>query len=905
METNGNGEHAILNRLSDVSNDGPLDEKEMSLLTDLAVNVVTSRQQFIERYLDKRKDIDQEVGNKASTDLTPKIYRDLYERESIATRAIEILPKECWKVEPEVYEDEDEDVETPFEKAWKELARELRGGSLFEGNDGNPIWETLSRADMLSGIGHYGVILLGFNDGKPLNTPLPQVTSDTPPRGTDAQYFEPKIWDQQSVKPKSKPRSGLKLLYTRVFDESLAMVTQWETDIRSPRYCQPVMYQITLHDPENPLTGVGAPVSTLDVHWSRIIHVADNLNSSEVIGTPRLKAIYNRIWGLKKILDGDPEGFWRGMIMALSFETHPQLAADGVKINYTRLRSAVERFANTLQRYIATEGMTVKPIVPSVVDPTAHVDKQIEGICIALACPVRIFKGSERGELASSQDEVAWNERLQERRVRYITPRLIIPLVDRLIQVGVLPEPKQYFAVWPELDYLRPLEKVDRAVKMTEAMTKYMASGVDLLITPLDFLTRILGFDKEEAQQMLDSAKKEMEQIEPDIEGLIPGHPIQKDEPAAPVKIKGGEKLVKGDTGDEIADGGPLPKKPVANRRKKSRKLPDHSKNNPLGNARMKRAKRAGGCGANAPGGGGFQKGNTCATGGGAPTAREAAGVTGRLKADATSLALDAHGKYVQIKSGAKATGEGLVDKIQKKLGVGEKEARLQESTFYKRYPHLKKAAEEKRAAAFRKAARDEFPAKAEGVVRQSVGQSLRETAMPGRSKKLARIITDDIIFGKVKREKISKRVEAWGTQGSHNKPFRLSFKTEDSLRRWASNNKAKIHGVSKAKPPSFGKRFKQSMGVRVRGIGRLGETVLSDYTTATVAAIIGIAALRTAERVTGVSTQNKKVKSMDKAVAYFATFFQEELDKGAIKVEHLEYIVQAIEDELGVAELT
>jgi len=98
-------------------------------------------------------------------------------------------------------------------------------------------------------------------------------------------------------------------------------------------------------------------------------------------------------------------------------------------------------------------------MAPTVVDPTAQIAVQIEAICIKLGIPIRIFKGSERGELASSQDDAAWNDRLRLRQMYYITPRIVIPFIDRLIMLGVLSEPVGYSVTWDDLESTTKADK--------------------------------------------------------------------------------------------------------------------------------------------------------------------------------------------------------------------------------------------------------------------------------------------------------------------------------------------------------------------------------------------------------------------------------------------------------------
>src|SRR3990167_4660420 len=132
--------------------------------------------------------------------------------------------------------------------------------------------------------------------------------------------------------------------------------------------------------------------------------------------------------------------YWRGALNGLSFETHPQLGGD-VDTDDDAFKDMIENYRSGLQRDIKTVGYTVKSLAPTVSDPTPFIDGQITAICIKLGMPQRIFMGSERGELASTQDDSSWNDRLKHRQEMYVTPCIIIPFIDRMIATGVLPKP--------------------------------------------------------------------------------------------------------------------------------------------------------------------------------------------------------------------------------------------------------------------------------------------------------------------------------------------------------------------------------------------------------------------------------------------------------------------------------
>lgn len=443
------------------------------------------RAQGFASLLDTRRDYDLECGYKKTAEITISDYMNLYMRNPVAARVVELFPLESWQVSPEVYEDENPDELTEFEDAWLRLSESIYGESWFNSIDVNhPIWEILLRADIQSGIGSFGLVVIGIDDGLSLEVP---------------------------AKPSDKPR---KLLYLSVYNESHVQNITFETNPSNPRFNKPLVYEI------NPAGYNGySRYSTFKVHYTRVIHIAEFVESNDVLGVPRMRPVYDRLIDLTKLYGASAEGYWRGAFPGLALETHPSLGSD-VSIDYNKLKREIWDYFNGLQRSLALIGMSAKSLSPQVVDPSSQIDKQIEAICIKLGVPKRIFIGSERGELASSQDETAWKDRLRDRRLKYITPKIIVPLIDRLIWLGALPKPTKYRVEWPDPDVLRPSDKAELALKTTEILAKYISGKVDSLILPLDFLTKVLEFDEDEAKGILERAQ---EQLIEEQESLMQG----------------------------------------------------------------------------------------------------------------------------------------------------------------------------------------------------------------------------------------------------------------------------------------------------------------------------------------------------------------------------------------------
>lgn len=475
-------------------------------------NASLLRSELIQTLLDPRRDIDTECGY--PTLITMDFYNKLYSREGVAKRVVRCLPEESWSLQPEIYETED-DEETEFEKAFNLL------------KDKKSIFQMLQRVDELSGIGRFGILLLGLDDGLELSEPV--------------------------------VKKDCKLIFLRAFDESVVSVTTLESDPSNPRFGMPTKYQVSFEDQTggNQMLGTtvvpsGQSISK-EVHWSRVIHIADNRRMSEIFGSPRMEPVYNRLLDIRKILSGSGEMFWRGAFPGYSFEVNPD--QKDVTLDATAMREEFNNYSQGLQRYLALEGVTAKSLAPQVADPKGHLEAQLDYIAITLGIPKRVLFGSEQAQLASSQDSDTWSRRLGRRQNDYLTSLVIRPFIDRLVEYGVLPTTKEtdedgapvYTVEWPNLFNLSEEEQARIADSQTKALATYVSGNVETLIPPMQFLTLIMHMTDKEAEAIIKEAEahevemqadEEAHQEELDAEiqkqGLVPAVPPPGTPPGTP-----------------------------------------------------------------------------------------------------------------------------------------------------------------------------------------------------------------------------------------------------------------------------------------------------------------------------------------------------------------------------------
>lgn len=548
-------------------------------LREMVGNVHSMRQELFRKFMDPRRNYEHECGWPDTGKLSARYYQDLFDRSAIANRIVKVMPRETWQTTPYIWESEDQDTKTGFESSFDMLSRCLMGRkSFYRKQKGNPIWSYLRRADEQARIGTFSIVLYGFDDvgrrdpvtGQTIEFHHPvqsvlnahkqydpwmdheinpgdalaveKTNSDTYDRQDflptdDGDMFseyaggtppdEDSFTDDATERPSQAPADGelptssspqkpkRRLLYLRVFPESLVTVTQYDTDKKSPRYCQPIMYQVTFNDPTLHHTGAGLTTGTHNVHWTRVLHVpGDNLDVSEWFATPALQPVLNNTLDLKKLYGGSAEMYWRGAFPGLALETHPQLGGD-VIVDKRKLQDMIENVYQGLERAFILMGMSAKTLAPTVVDPMNQIRVQIEAICINLGIPIRVFMGSERGELASSQDDAAWNDRLKFRQDTYVTPFIIVPFIDRLIHAECVLPPTLvdefgnlvgYEVEWPDLTSTSEEDRARVALLKTQALGIYVNQNVESLLPPMEYYTRILKETPDAAEAMIQAA---------------------------------------------------------------------------------------------------------------------------------------------------------------------------------------------------------------------------------------------------------------------------------------------------------------------------------------------------------------------------------------------------------------
>jgi hypothetical protein len=366
-----------------------------------------------------RRDMYKALGRKRV--LLPIDYRSRFKRNAVANRVVKALPKATWRGGAELVEDQDVQTDTVFEQAFKELDQRLK------------VWSVFQRADVLAGIGRYAIILIGAPGV--LESPLDHVAGPD-----DIKYLMP-------------------------FAEEDATISRYETNQEDPRFGLPLFYTLKRQTVANGNATNSAAFSA-NVHFSRVVHIADGLLDDNIFGEPRLECIWNLLDDLDKVTGGGAEAFWRRADQGIQFDLKPDM---NIKDDQKKqLRQQIHEYEHDYRRFLLTRGVEVNTLGSDVADFSKPVDSIISQISTGTGIPQRILMGSEQAKLAGKSDRSNWDERVSDRRVDYAGPWVVRPFVDRLIALGALPEPDQYDVSWPQLKVMDDVERAEVALKWAQ-----------------------------------------------------------------------------------------------------------------------------------------------------------------------------------------------------------------------------------------------------------------------------------------------------------------------------------------------------------------------------------------------------------------------------------------------------
>lgn len=349
--------------------------------------------------------------------ITNQMYRWRFDRGGMAGRIVEAMPEDTWRGGFEIIERDDAEKLTTFEQAASDFIQRFNLGEL------------LQNTDTLAGVAHYSVLVLGA-PGE-LNTPLESCSPEL-------LHFLTPYWENDCA------------------------VYEFDVDTQSERFGLPLYYTLKRTAATNK---TNTPNQTLGkkVHWSRVIHVADDLLDDRVYARPRLERVWNLLDDLDKVTGGGAEAFWKRAHQGVHFDIDPEMKVNDDDV--TALKEKIEQYKHGMDRYPITRGVTMTPLGSDVANLTPSAEGILQQISGTIGIPTRVLLGSEQGKLAADQDSVKYYRRVEARRAGFAA-NLVRMVFNRMIELGVLPEPQADYEIrWSQIRTLDDDERLTLAMK--------------------------------------------------------------------------------------------------------------------------------------------------------------------------------------------------------------------------------------------------------------------------------------------------------------------------------------------------------------------------------------------------------------------------------------------------------
>lgn len=397
-------------------------------------------------------------------DLTFQQYYNMYSRNNVAARVIETFPNYTWRVNPKVKDAGGTD--SRFSKAAKKLLDKQ-----IPWADGlkQDLKTTLKQLDVLGGIGGEALLVFGFADGLTLDKPV-------------------------------KYKKNTEIAYVKVLHNGQFEIKDRDEKDGSSTYGDVVHYITKEFRTSREINFVNNIQPNVIIHSSRCVHFKES--SGLNYGISRIQKCYNQLLDISKVSGASAEVYWLGAFSGLSVETDPK--ARLTDESRERMTEQVAKYFSGLARSLLFEGTKAKLLYPAIVSPEAHFDLQITQVSIATEIPRRFLTGAEAAKLASQQDSLNWNERVNNRRETFIGPKVVSTAIQRCVDAGVLPPPRgdEIIVVWPQTQSIGLPDRSIAARDMTEAIGNYLSSGLYQIMSLEKYLFGVCGYDELEAIEL-------------------------------------------------------------------------------------------------------------------------------------------------------------------------------------------------------------------------------------------------------------------------------------------------------------------------------------------------------------------------------------------------------------------
>lgn len=463
-----------------------------------------------------------------------------YVRQPEARAVINKPVNDTWKDTPNIHDAKYADSGDPQSDFEKEVKKLMSG----EYTRRKPM-HRLRVLDKLARLGHYAVLVFGFTDGRDMVTPVGGVSADATmdPEGL-AQYQQRADANVPPDLGESEFDGADNLMYLAVFGEDRITDIETVSDMSSPRFRLPEQFDIVTEEVEP--GDENSRYQSQIVHYTRALHVPEGTLEDDLAGIPALKPIFHELLNIDKIRAASGEGYWRAGYQGLHIR--PPQTSQGKFMDFDDaddVEREIEEFLQNFDRTLATPAQ-IDSIDSTISSPVPHLDANYEAISAATDIPKSILTGQDRADTADATDLTKYERKIASRRNNYANAVIIEPFIQRLIDVGVLPEPEGdgFVIKWPSLEELTEIQEWELKLQIAQAVKTIAPGGDTSLLATVPELRQALGWNPNRGGN-IDPEKLDRPQAEQD--------PSREPLGQGGAGEQGGDSVTSGGSGSETA----------------------------------------------------------------------------------------------------------------------------------------------------------------------------------------------------------------------------------------------------------------------------------------------------------------------------------------------------------------
>jgi len=216
-------------------------------------------------------------------------------------------------------------------------------------------------------------------------------------------------------------------------------IQSYDTDEESIQLGKPKIYDIRR----------GSNITSIQAHYSRLLHIATNIDEDPIWGKSRVDGIYDDSTGYRNLRWAQYQAWWR-VGTGFAHMTFPNATRDQIQ---TWIKSGYFNDIFTRAFFVSGQGkedIQFKGVANNLVNPTPFNDTALHNFSMGTGIPKNLLIGAQAGSISGSQTNLTAYDKLISGEQELAEP-FVRALINTLMDLGQIDfdrETKEYKVIW-------------------------------------------------------------------------------------------------------------------------------------------------------------------------------------------------------------------------------------------------------------------------------------------------------------------------------------------------------------------------------------------------------------------------------------------------------------------------